>query len=65
MKTERDVVELVEKYLERHGMKYEHMRWEKDVFTVDTQCWSRLEAKLTSNGRITFKLDGNRASIYK
>ena len=65
MKTLHDVDELLMKYLERHNMKYKKMICIDNVITAETFCFTTLEAKLTANGRITFKVDGKRTSIYK
>lgn len=63
MKTMHDVDQLVMKYMERHNMKYKKMICIDNEIIVETFCFTTLEAKLTANGRITFKVDGKRKSI--
>lgn len=65
MKTIHDVEKLVWDYIERHNMSYKRLTRLDDVVKAETFCYTTMEARLSKNGRISFKVDGKRASIYK
>lgn len=65
LKTIHDVEQLVMEYMTRHNMKWKHTKKNDNSFWMETFCFTTLEAKLTANGRISFKVDGKRTSIYK
>ena len=65
MKTIHDVEKLVREYIDRHNMSYQQITRLDDVVRARTFCYTTMEAKLTKSGRISFKVDGKRASIYK
>lgn len=64
MKTIFDVEKLVNEYAARNGMKLKCSKRINDTYEAETFCYTSLKAKL-NNGRITFKVDGKRTSLYK
>ena len=65
MKTIHDVEDMVIDYMKRHNLKYKILTRLDDVVEVECFDLTTLEAKLTKNGRVSFKIDGKRASIKK
>lgn len=63
MKTILDVERLVKEYAARKEMKIKYIKRVNDTIEAETLCYTKLNAKL-NNGRITFKVDGKRTSLY-
>lgn len=58
---------LVNEYCERHGLKPKYTKRNLDEMTyiVETFTFDLLEASYSKAGKVVFKLDGKRSSIYK
>lgn len=65
MKTIHDVENLVREYIDRHNMRYQQITRLDDVVKAETFCYTTMEARLSKNGRVLFKVDGKGTSIYK
>ena len=55
---------LLNDYMDRHGLEYKYMKERDNYISIRTMCYTELEATLI-NGRVYFKVNGKRHSIYK